>query len=340
AARERLERARESWTAGRDELAMGNHAEALKLLLAAQRVTELALTKPALHNDLGKAFLGVGKEEQALGAWNNARKLSPTFHAPYLHLGSWYRSKGLPEQAFQHYRAGLAFHPTPVPPDLPGLVAELEKGMAEKRVEKRAELVRRIEANPADANALADRILLELRTVDCPEDAPPVDGIRQAVLAVGKGHADLDGLLARQQSAVGDRPGSVVDRAGLGTVHLLRGEFERARAVFGEALALSETDAMGILGASITDLLCGAEKETRMETAARVLSRRPLPWIVLGAGCIAHSKPDPARRALLNALFLDPANPEVSRLFAATCTTPENREMRDAFLRAHRRLLE
>jgi cytochrome c-type biogenesis protein CcmH/NrfG len=77
-----------------------------------------------------------------------------------------------------------------------------------------------------------------------------------------------------------------------------------------------------------------------METAARTLSRSPLPWIVLGAGCVAHGKAEQARQALINAVRLNPAIPDTCRLFAATFTTPENQDKRDAFLKAYRRLLE
>jgi tetratricopeptide (TPR) repeat protein len=338
-ARDRAARARQDWDAGREKLRDGDHRVALDHLLAAVRAPELEMN-PGLHNDLGIAFLGAGEEQKALAAWSNARNLSPTYHEPYLHLGTWYRGNERPEEALHHFRAGLAFHPGPVPPDLPKLVTELEKAVTEEFAKTQVELAKRFAANPADVAAFAGLILLRLRVTESPEDAPAADGIRQAVLAAGKGLEDLEGLRARQHSAVGDRPGSVVDRAGLAAVELLRGDLERAGTVFGEALALSEADPMSLLGVAVCDLLTGAESEARMETAARTLSRSPLPWIVLGAGCVAHGKAEQARQALINAVRLNPAIPDTCRLFAATFTTPENQDKRDAFLKAYRRLLE
>ena len=144
----------------------------------------------------------------------------------------------------------------------------------------------------------------------------------------------------RQRSAVGDRPGSVVDRSGLGAVHLLRGDFDRAQVVFGEALKLSGTDVMSILGAALADLLCGAEGEARMETAVTLLRGNPLPWIVLGAGFLSHDKGEPARQALVNAIRLNPALPEVCRLVALSFTEPEREKEKEVYLRAYRRLLK
>jgi len=282
--------------------------------------------------------MGAGMEKEALESWTNSRILLPTYYRPYLSLGQYFDTKGQHEEALHQLRAGAAFHPDVVPPRLARRVAELEEEMVPGFASTREELLDRFVANPADCGALAGLVLLRLRTIDCPVEAPPADGIRYSVLAAGDDVPNLDELLARQQSAVGDRPGSAADRSGLGSVHLLRGEFERAGVVYGEALKLSGADPTSILGAAITDLITGAEGEQRMETAVETLRRSPLPWVVLGAGLVAHGKDKLAQEALFQALRLNPALPETCRLLAESFDSPDGQKKREAMLQAYRRL--
>ena len=72
--------------------------------------------------------------------------------------------------------------------------------------------------------------------------------------------------------------------------------------------------------------------------AAKRLTANPLAWLTLAAARLAHEKPDEAQGALLNALRLNPALPEVYRLLAKALTGEKSAESREAAARAYERL--
>jgi tetratricopeptide (TPR) repeat protein len=282
--------------------------------------------------------VGVGRQDEAARVLTQARSLLPWYYEPYLHLGKILDGKGMEEQAYYCYRSAIAFHPDSVPQDLLARTAEIEAKVAESRAKTRETLSKKLRANPADVGALGGLLLFELLETSVDVGAEPAEGIRRAIAAVGAAQEDLPTRIESQEKAVEDRPESVVDRAGLGILVLLGGDAERARTILDEALALSEADPAAMFGAALADLLTGAEGEERQRKAAMILKKLPVAWLALGASCLAHDKPSDAQTALKNALLFEPTVSEVSRLMASTLVKEDEKQARDAFLKAHERL--
>lgn len=339
----RLAEAREFWQAGTGKLEAGENGAALAdLEKAVSLIPDPRMVRDyhVVQNDLGRAYLANGKAEQAAVCWITALKLSPGYAPPYLNLAKVYEEKKNDGLAYQFYRAALALHPEPVPADLPGKVSEIDGKLSAERDRELADIRKDLLANPASIDAFAALVLWKVTATKVEEDAKPSEALRRAIVLVGAELVGLDELLTRQESAVSDRPESVVDRAGLGFVRLLRGEWAEAREVFDAALGISSGDPASQLGASISDLLTGAEDTKRMEQAALRLKGNPLGWMVLGASSLEHDKLDVARAALFRALQISPALPEVYRLLGQAFAGDEYEEKRAAALRAYARLLE
>jgi tetratricopeptide (TPR) repeat protein len=320
-----------------EKLAAGNAEEALPEL--EQALGRVHGRDPIIQNAVGEALRDSGSADRAPGHWLAAISLHPVFYKPYLNLGRAWEEKGQPVLAGQYYRAALALHPEPVPEELPQKVDELASAVAAKREEALEKNLARFRANPGDPAALNDLILIELISMEVEEGALPEAGIRAAVTAVGEAVGDLTGLRTRQESAVEDRPGSVIDRAGLGSLLLLAGEVEEAEAVYAEAVELSTTDLTSRLGTALADLLSGAKDDTGIRAAASQLANSPLVWLVLAADRIRHGETEQARAALFNTLQRNPSLPEAYRLLALTLTGEEEGDTRESSLRAWRRLL-
>ncbi len=328
--------ARELWEGARGMLAAGDAEGAVHDLKQAIALVEGR--NPVYLNDLGEALLLTGQKDQAPANWLAAIGLSPFYARPYLNLGRWRDARDEHGPALARYRAALALHPEPVPGDLAGRVAEL---MAEFMVRRDEELVRigkSLHANPADHEALTVLMLAELALLNVKEDAPPTAGLRAALGKVGGNVGDLDVLVARQESGVGDRPDSVVDQAGLGTVLLLKGDSERAREIFDTALDLSANDRMSNLGAALSAVLSGQVEDARIVASAKGFRVNVVAWLALGAALVEREEMENARKVLLTALQLNPSLPETYRLLALTFTGEGEEKDHAAALRGYQRL--
>jgi len=332
------EEAQERWEEGRAKLAADDVKGALVDLQAAVDIT--GGLHPVYRTDLGIALLKSGKPNLAAAHWHNAFRLNPVYARPYGLLADLLESRGEKGAALAFYRAALALHPEPVPEGLPEKVIELKAGIEEVRAEQQAAVRDELRANPAALGAFLMLLLDELSEMGVAEDAPPRAGIEAALLAMGKQITDLPDLIERQRGAVSDRPESVLDRAGLGNLLLISGDFEAARTVFGEAIEISAKDPAALVGASLSDLVTGAAGIERIQQAAARLGKDPSSWLALGAADLRSDRPEPARKALFHALKINPAVPEVYRLLALSFTGDELKKDREAALRAYRRLLE
>jgi Flp pilus assembly protein TadD len=328
--------AEQRWSAGTAKLDDGNASAAVEDFEAA--VLHSRGRNPRYFNDLGEALWGTGEEDRARQAWLDAIRLQPVYAKPYLNLARWHEKRGNLRAALSRYRAAVAFHPEPVPATLTDKLSELLEGERAK-LEKESETYReRFRANPADWEAFNHLLWRKLWTSRCAGEAGPTQGLRNALLSVGEDLEDLQELRARQETAVADRPGSVVDRAGLGAILLLHGEFERAKDVFSEALSLSESDRTSLLGRGLAGLLAEAGDDSEIQRVAESLQTNLVAWIALGAHLVQRSEAELACSALATALRLDAGMPEVYRLLALAFTGEDQRQNREAARKAYERI--
>ncbi len=328
--------ARGLWLGARDLLAAGDAEAAVRDLK--QAIVLVEGRNPVYLNDLGEALLLTGQGDQAPANWLAAIGLRPFFARPYLNLGRWRDARGERAPALARYRAALALYPEPVPEDLAGRVAELMAEFMERRDEEMVRIGKSLRANPADHEALTVLMLAELALLKVDEDAAPIAGLQAALGKTGGSVGDLKALVARQESGVRDRPDSVVDQAGLGTILLLQGDFARAREIFAAALELSANDRMSNLGAALSAVLSGQFTDVRIVAAAKGFRVNVVAWLALGAALIEQEELENARKVLLTALQLNPSLPETYRLLALTFTGEAGEKDRAAALRGYQRL--
>lgn len=340
ARQERISRAKELWRNGVHALDEGRVKQAVADLKAAVNAVD---GRHAVYQyDLGRALACEGKKRAAAERWLAAVSLKPTYAAPYLALARWLQNRKRVDLALQYYRAGLALHDHPVPADLSRTIHTLTQTVRPQRQKKIELLKRSLRANPGDVNALMSLLVVQLEQTKVDEGADPAAALRIALRALGKAVPDFDGLMRRQQSAVKDRPGSVVDESGLGVLHLLENDIPGAKRIFEKALGLSSQDGDATLGAALCDLLDGTKDTSRLEHAAELLSPNangnPVPWLALGAADLVMAKKNRARASLFYALRRDPALPEVYRLLAKAFDDQEGAANHRAALRAYERL--
>jgi tetratricopeptide (TPR) repeat protein len=324
------------WEGAKEKFAAGDPSGAAEDLRRALVLVEGR--HPGYLNDLGEALLLAGDADKAPPNWLAAISLRPFFWKPYLNLARWRDARGEKAMALARYRAALALHPGPVPEDLPARVAELMAEFDEKITEEQTKLRQKLHANPGDLGAVSGLLLVDLSMLKVPADGVAAEGLRRAVQSVGEGIEDLAGLKLRQEAAVADRPDSSVDVAGLGTVLLLGGEYEKAFDTFTRALQLSAGDAMSNFGGALAALLCGHADDPGIEKAAQGFRVNPVSWLALGAASLERGEVEKAQKELLQALRCNPALPETYRLLALTFPREGQGDDRAAALRGYERL--
>jgi len=336
--REPEEIVREALETAKAKLDEGDAAGAVEELGAALRL--LDGRSAAMQNALGEALLAADRAEEAQTSWRVAIGLHPFFPQPHLNLARWWDGRGEKGPALQHYLAALALFPEPLPAGLADRVAALETELAGRKKEMLAEVEKRLRANPADIESFSVLLLVSLSETKIVSESGPGEGIRAALESLSEKMEGLPELLSRQESAVTDRPGSVVDRAGLGVLLLLSARFEDAGKTFGEALELSAADPTSHLGAALADLLIGEGEPDRILAARDRLVNNPLVWIATGASHLLQDEWEDAVRALFQARGRDPAQPEVYRLLGIAFEKLGNTKDRDAARRVYLRLLK
>ncbi len=340
-AQARREQAEKLWSEGESKAAAGDAVGAAEDLRSALSALD-PRTPGYLDRMLSYAEV-LEKADKAEGAETVCRQalgLNPLHFRTHLVYAGLLERLDRNRDAFYRYRAALALHPDPVPEHLPLKLTEL-RARVDISAEREA-ILSALRANPAHPSAFSGLLLLCLAETGVEDDADPDEGLRAALARAGAEVGELPAFLARAESAAADRPESVVDRAGLGNVLLLCGEYRRAAEVFGEALEISESDPASVNGAALADLLSGAEEGTRIEAAVARQPRNLLAGLARGAFHLRSGKNDKkeALQALWVCPIMSPHLPEVYRLLAPAFAAAGREEDQQAALRAYRRLTE
>lgn len=338
AAQARAAQAKEHLEKGRALLEEGKGEEAVKEIQTAIGLGEEP-RQPSLDvvYDLGRALKLAGQDKEALQLFHAVLAQRPLWFDPHLRIARVLDGNEQAGGAWQYYRAAWALHPDPVPEELTKRAEELGAVVREKRAEEIGRVRSEFRANPANVDAFSLLVLAALQDVKVAFDAPPDAGLRAAIAAAGAGIEDLPALVAAQESAVSDRPKSVVDRAGLGNLVLLAGDAKRAKEIFTQATELSESDAAARLGEVVAGLLAG---EDLPEARAKRLPANPLALLAFAAARLEKPGPGNVRAALAVVRQQDPALPEVYRLLAKALDGAEEQAQRDLAKRAFERLTE
>jgi len=124
---------------------LGRQEEAIA---AFQRAIELDPTLAAPRNGLGAVYAGLGRQEEAIAAYRRAIELDPTDAYPHNGLGTVYRALGRQEEAIAAYQRAIELDPTLATPHNNLGDEYLQLGRLE---EAEAEFQERTRLSPDDA---------------------------------------------------------------------------------------------------------------------------------------------------------------------------------------------
>jgi len=203
------------------------------------------------YNGLGNVYAGLGRQEEAIAAFQRAIELDPTLAAPRNGLGAVYAGLGRQEEAIAAYRRAIELDPTDAAPHNGLGNVYADQGRQEEAL---AAFQRAIELDPTyayphnglgnvyrDLGRQEEAIAAYRRAIELdPTDAYPHNGLGTVYRALGR----QEEAIAAYQRAIELDPTLATPHNNLGDEYLQLGRLEEAEAEFQERTRLSPDDAL------------------------------------------------------------------------------------------------